>query len=95
VKLVTFTVAEANRALQEVRPRMEKLVKAKAEFDRLQSRLQVLELAMAGASEDNPDAREHDKLAQRRGQLAESISVRHPMGAFGYCPRDRGLLGAF
>ena len=74
MKLVTFTVAEANRALQDVRPRMEKLVKAKAEFDRLQTRLQVLELAMAGASQDNPDAREHDKLAARRGHLAEAIS---------------------
>jgi hypothetical protein len=74
VKLVTFTVAEANQALEDIRPRMESLLKAKAEFDRLQTRLQVLELTMAGASDDNPDARERDKLGERRDRVAEEIS---------------------
>lgn len=74
MKLVTFTVAEANQALEEIRPRMETLVKAKAEFDRLSTRLQVLELTMSGASEGNPDAREREKLGERRSRVAEAIS---------------------
>lgn len=74
MKLVTFTVAEANRALKDIRPRMETVMRAKAAFDRLQTRLQVLELAMAGASADNPDAREREKLGERRDRIAESIT---------------------
>lgn len=74
MKLITFTVAEANQALQEIRPRMESLVKAKAEFDRLSSRLHVLELAMAGASADNPDVRESRALVERRNTIAAAIS---------------------
>jgi hypothetical protein len=74
VKLVTFTVAEANQALQEIRPRMERLVEAKAEFERLTRRLQVLELAMAGASADNPDVRESRALIERRNAVAAAIS---------------------
>ena len=74
MKLVTFTVAEANQALQQIRPRMERLVEAKAEFDRLTSRLQVLELAMAGASADNPDVRESRALIERRNAVAAAIS---------------------
>ena len=74
MKLVTFTVAEANQALQDIRPRMEGLVKAKAEFDRLQTRLQVLELAAAGATEENPDQRELQTLGERRSRLGESIA---------------------
>jgi hypothetical protein len=95
VKLVTFTVAEANRALEDIRPRMENLVRAKAEFDRLQTRLQVLELAMAGASEDNPDAREQVKLGERRDQLARAITQElaavHAQGCL-VKDLDRGLV---
>jgi hypothetical protein len=74
VRLVTFTVAEANKALQDIGPRMERLVKAKAEFDQLQTRLEVMKLAVAGASQENPDARELKLLHDRRNRLAESIS---------------------
>lgn len=74
MKLITFTVAEANQALRDIRPRMERLVKAKAEFDRLLTRLEVLKLAAAGAAEDNPDARELRLMMERRQRLGESIS---------------------
>ena len=74
MKLVTFTVAEANKALVDIRPRVERLVKAKYEFDRQQTRIEVLKLAVAGATQDNPDSRELRQLHDRRNRVAESIS---------------------
>ena len=95
MKLVTFTVDEANKALADIRPRMESLVRAKAEFDRMQRRVQVLELTMAGASPDNPDAREMEKLSARRDALAQSIAREiHAVHAHGCVVKDldRGLV---
>ena len=53
---------------------MERLVKAKAEFDRLLTRIEVLKLAAAGTADDNPDARELSLMKERRQRLGESIS---------------------
>ena len=74
MKLTLFTVEEANRTLAEIRPRFERLVEAKREFDRVRSRMDVLELATAGAGEENPDVQELKRLQQRYNALAELIS---------------------
>lgn len=74
MKLVTFTLEEANRALAEIRPRVERLVHAKKTFDLLQTRIEVLEMAVAGATRDNPDAVELQSLHDARTPLAETIS---------------------
>jgi hypothetical protein len=72
--LVTFTVEEANKLLPELCARMERLTRAKRDFESLQSRIQVLTLAVAGASKDNPDRQELHQLQEQRTPLTEVIS---------------------
>jgi hypothetical protein len=74
VKLNVFTVEEANRLLTEIRPRFERLVEAKREFDRIRTRMSVLGLATNGAGPDNPDVLDLRKLQERYNALAELIS---------------------
>jgi hypothetical protein len=74
VNLVTFTVEEANKLLPELSSRMERLVETRRALDELQARVQVLTLAVSGASKDNPDALELGDLQARRGPLAEIIA---------------------
>jgi hypothetical protein len=74
VKLNLFTVEEANRLLTEIRPRFERLVEAKREFDRIRTRMSVLGLATSGAGPENPDVVELRKLQERYNALAELIS---------------------
>lgn len=74
MKLVTFTIEEATRTLAEIRPRMERLVPAKADLDALRSRIDVLKLAVAGASRENPDAQELQTLEGRHARLADAIA---------------------
>ncbi len=74
MRLNLFTVEEANRLLTEVRPRFERLVEAKGEFDRIRTRMDVLGLATAGAGHDNPDVLELRRLQERYNALAELIS---------------------
>lgn len=74
MKLVTFTVEEANKLLHEIRPRMQRLTEAKRDFERLQGRIDVLTLAVAGASKANPDHKELARLHDQRNRLAEVIS---------------------
>lgn len=74
MKIVTFSPDEANRALRDIRPSLQRVVADKGEFDRLQTRIEVLRLAVAGATRDNPDSRELQTLHERRSRLAEQIS---------------------
>jgi len=74
VKLTVFSLAEANRAVIELRPRIEALVRAKKEFDRTQGRIEVLAVALSGAGADNPDRAELHELQNRRTQLGHEIS---------------------
>lgn len=74
MRLNLFTVDEANRLLVEIRPRFERLVEAKREFDRTRVRMEVLGLATAGAGQDNPDVRDLVALQERYNTLAELIS---------------------
>ena len=74
MNLVTYTVEEANQLLTEIRPRMQRLTEAKRDYERLQSRIAVLTLAVSGASKDNPDSQELTALHERRGSTAEVVS---------------------
>jgi hypothetical protein len=74
LKLNLFTIEEANRLLTEIRPRFERLVEAKREFDRVRVRMDVLGLATSGAGDDNPDVLELRRLQERYNSLAELIS---------------------
>ena len=74
MKLVTFTVEEANKLLPELRGRMQRLTQAKRDYQELQSRIQVLTLAVSGASKDNPDAQELARLHDQRSPLEEIIA---------------------
>ena len=49
------------------------MVQAQRELTRVQTRIDVLELAVAGATTDNPDARELRTLGARRETLLERI----------------------
>ena len=68
-RLTLFTVVEANRIIEEIAPEMEALVQAGREAARVQARIDVLELAIAGASDDNPDVLELKALTAQRIEL--------------------------
>ncbi|MBI3540287.1 MAG: DUF2203 domain-containing protein [Candidatus Eisenbacteria bacterium] len=95
MKLNVFTVEEANRLLAEIRPRFERLVEAKREFDRIRTRMSVLGLATSGAGPDNPDVVDLRKLQERYNALAElisnGVSVIHRRGVL-IKDLDQGLL---
>jgi hypothetical protein len=95
VRLVLFTVEEANKLLAELRPKIERLVKIKDEFDRVQVQMDVLTLAAAGASPENPDAMELAQFRERRKilgeQIAQGIAAVHRRGCV-VKDLDRGLL---
>ena len=71
MRIEVFTVEEANRRIVEIRPWLARLVETKREYDRIQSRIDVLRLAAAGASPANPDAVELAGLETLRTQLAD------------------------
>lgn len=73
MKLTLFSVEEANRMLPELRPELQRLSAMRRELDRLQGRIEVLTLAVSGAAAGNPDARELERLVERRGALAERM----------------------
>lgn len=79
MNLILFTVEEANALLADLKPKLEELIKAKHEFDRLQAQVDVLSLAAAGAAPGNPDARDLRGVQERRKVVAEQIS--HGVGA--------------
>lgn len=74
MKLTLFSVEEANKLALELAPTLERLLQAKREFDALHERVEVLSLALAGASPDNPDARELRDVHGRRTELAEELT---------------------
>lgn len=95
MRIQLFSVEEANRVLQEVRPKVEALVRAKADFDKAQARADVLRVATAGASPENPDVAELQVLEKRTQTLTDQISGGvteiHRRGAL-VKDLDRGLV---
>ena len=73
MRITLFTVEEANGLLAQVRPQLEKLRAQKREFDRLESRADILLVATAGADPANPDALELAALRAKRRRLGERI----------------------
>lgn len=73
MRITLFTVEEANQLLPQLRPRLERLVRMKREFDKLETRLGVLMIATAGASPENPDTREMQVISDKRQRLGEMI----------------------
>ena len=73
MRIELFTVEEANRLAAEIRPRLERLVAKKREFDRLEQRMGILLLATSGAGEGNPDTRELRSIEEKRRRMGESI----------------------
>ena len=73
MRIELFTVEEANRLAAEVRPRLERLVTKKREFDRLERRMDILLVATSGAAPENPDTLELRSLEEKRRRLGESI----------------------
>jgi hypothetical protein len=74
MRITLFTVEEASRAIATLRPDIEKLRAQKREFDRLETRADVLAVATAGAAPDNPDSVELRGLADKRRRLGEAIA---------------------
>lgn len=95
MQITLFTIEEANKLAAEVRPEIEALVRSKADFDQLESRLAVSTLAAAGAAATNPDARELRELAEARRTLGQEIAARlqslHERGCL-VKDLDRGLV---
>jgi len=73
VRIELFTVEDANKLAAEIRPRLERLVMRKREFDALEQRMGILLVATAGAAPDNPDTLELRSLEEKRRRLGESI----------------------
>ena len=73
MRIELFTVEEANRVAAEIRPRLERLVMKKREFDRIEQRLDILLVATSGAAPENPDTLELRSLEEKRRRLGESI----------------------
>ena len=73
MRIELFTVEDANRLAAEIRPRLERLVVRKREFDALERRMGILLVATSGAAPDNPDSLELRSLEEKRRRLGESI----------------------
>jgi hypothetical protein len=95
VQITLFTIEEANRRAEKIRPELEDLVRTKAEFDRLETRLAVSTMAASGAADSNPDARELRQLRDARRATGQEIATRlqalHEQGAL-VKDLDRGLV---
>ena len=73
MRIELFTVEEANKVAAEIRPRLERLVMRKREFDALERRMGILLVATSGAAPENPDTLELRSLEEKRRRLGESI----------------------
>lgn len=73
MRIELFTVDEANRVASEIKPRLERLVMKKQEFDRLERRMDIMLVATSGAAPENPDTLELRSLEEKRRRLGEAI----------------------
>jgi len=75
VRLTLFTVEEANRVAREIQPELVRLARLHREFQSLADRAEVLSVALAGASAENPDRRDLKSLGDRRDRLGAEIKL--------------------
>ena len=73
MRITLFTIEEANLMLDDLRRPLEKLRAQKRQFDRLETKMDVLLIATAGADCENPDALELRALREKRRRLGETI----------------------
>ncbi len=73
MKITLFSVQEANHLVVEIKPLLERLIERKRAFDQVQASVDVLTLAVAGASRGNPDVLRRRQLLARRQELAEQL----------------------
>ena len=73
MRITLFTVEKATKFARELTPQLEELIELRREMRRIETRLDVMALALAGASPDNPDAAEARALTTRRSDLAARI----------------------
>lgn len=73
MKITLYSVEEANKMVAELRPVVERLVTSKREFDRLQRRIAVVSLTLAGATAENPDNDVQRDLVARRNRAAAAL----------------------
>jgi hypothetical protein len=71
--LTLFTAADANRLARELAPQLRELMGLRGEIARIESRLAVMPLALAGAAPQNPDAAEARQLIAERKSMAVRI----------------------
>jgi hypothetical protein len=72
--ITLFTVEEASRLIEEIRPKLEELRKLKGEFDQLGTQILALRMATEGAAEGNPDALELAESSRRRRRIGRDIA---------------------
>jgi hypothetical protein len=73
LKITLFNVEEANRLIPDLRLPLEEIVRTRQELNRVDRRIDVLSLAAAGTSPENPDTRELAQSVERRSRLVERI----------------------
>lgn len=73
MRVTLFSVEEANNVVAEVRPVVERLVRAKGQLDHAERRIDVLTVALSGAGEANPDRAELGELRERRKSIGSEI----------------------
>ena len=75
MRITLFTAERATRLAHELEPQLQQLIRLKRELDRIESRVEVVSLMLAGASSGNPDAGEMHALASRRGELTKRLGA--------------------
>jgi len=73
MKITLFTVEQANRMARTIRPQLEELVRLQEEMAKIERRLDVMPLALAGATSSNPDSSESRVLETKRTEMATKI----------------------
>ncbi len=73
LRITLFTVEQATQLAHELTPLVKSLAEAKRDLDRLDTSIEALRMALAGASAGNPDAAELAGMAERRRPLAARI----------------------
>jgi len=95
VKITLFSAEQATRLAKELTPELERLVRLRQYAARVERQLEVMSLALAGASADNPDASEMRSLVERRQELSaqarDGLRLIHDRGCI-VKDLDRGLL---
>jgi len=75
VRLTLFSVEEASRVANEIRPELMRLARVRRELVQLERRMDVLSLAVAGASPENPDVTDLERVVARRDQLGSELRL--------------------